>query len=152
MRIELTIRAAALAVLLAMAGAPARASETNCTMTFDLQGWSAFYKTASGGGVITCDNGQTANVAIEATGGGLTVGKSKVSDGHGKFSPVSAIDELYGAYAMAEAHAGMGPSSSAQAMTKGTVSLELTGRGQGVDVGFAFGKFTISPSAHGAGR
>jgi hypothetical protein len=28
-------------------------------------------------------------------------------------------------------------------MTKGTVSLTLTGTGKGVDVGFAFGKFTI---------
>ena len=152
MRIDLTIRAAALAVLMAVAGTPASGAETNCTMTFDLQGWSAFYKTASGAGRITCDDGQTAKVAIKATGGGLTVGKSKVSDGHGKFSPVSRIDDLYGAYAMAEAHAGMGPSSSAQAMTKGTVSLELTGRGQGVDVGFAFGKFTISPSGDGAHR
>lgn len=152
MQIDLTIRAAALAILVTTAGTPASGAQTNCTMTFDLQGWSAFYKTASGDGVITCDNGQTANVAIKATGGGLTVGKSKVSDGHGKFSPVSAIDELYGAYAMAEAHAGMGPSSSAQAMTKGTVSLELTGRGEGVDVGFAFGKFAISPSGHRAAR
>jgi hypothetical protein len=152
MRIDLTIRAAALAAVVLIAGIPASGAETNCTMTFDLQGWSAFYKTASGSGRITCDDGQTAKVAINATGGGLTVGKSKVSDGHGKFSPVSGIADLYGAYAMAEAHAGMGPSSSAQAMTKGTVSLELTGKGQGVDVGFAFGKFTISPSGSGAGR
>ena len=151
MQIGLTTRAATLAVLVTMAGTPASGAETNCTMTFDLQGWSVFYKTASGGGIITCDNGQTAKVAIEATGGGLTVGTSKVSDGHGKFSPVSRIDDIYGAYAMAEAHAGMGPSSAAQAMTKGTVSLELTGQGQGVHVGFAFGKFTISPSGHGPG-
>jgi hypothetical protein len=113
-------------------------------MQFSLSGWSAFYKTASGSGTVTCDDGQTASVGIRATGGGLTVGKSKISDGHGRFSNVSDIGDIYGAYGVAEAHAGMGTSSSAQVMTKGTVSLELTGKGQGVDLGFAFGKFVIS--------
>jgi len=123
---------------------PAQARATKCSIRYTLQGWSAFYKTASGNGTITCDDGQSAAVSIRATGGGLTVGKSKVSDGRGKFSEVASIGELFGAYANAEAHAGMGPSSSAQVMTKGTVSLELTGTGQGVDLGFSFGKFTIS--------
>ncbi|MBX3025924.1 hypothetical protein KF840_13535 [bacterium] len=133
------------------AALPARAAETHCAMTFDLSGWSAFYKTASGAGTITCDNGQTARVAIAAKGGGLTVGTSTIRDGHGRFSPVASISDLYGDYGMAEAHAGMGRSSSAQVMTRGTVSLELTGKGQGVDVGFAFGKFTIAPRG-AAGR
>ncbi len=117
---------------------------TSCTMEFTLKGWSAFYKTASGTGTITCDNGHKVAVGIKATGGGLTVGKSKITNGHGKFSPVDNVSELFGNYAEAEAHAGMGASSAAQVMTKGTVSLELTGKGQGVDLGFSFGKFTIS--------
>jgi hypothetical protein len=150
MRTHLMIPAAALAVYLAAAVTPAQAAETHCSMTFDLSGWSAFYKTASGGGTVTCDNGQTAKVAIKATGGGLTVGKSKITDGHGKFSPVSGIADLYGDYGMAEAHAGAGKSAAAQVMTKGTVSLELTGKGQGIDVGFAFGKFTLSPAGAAA--
>jgi hypothetical protein len=135
-----------LAVAFACAGAMARAAraDTACEMQFSLSGWSAFYKTASGSGMVTCDNGQTASVVIRATGGGLTVGKSKISDGHGRFSNVSDISDIFGAYGVAEAHAGMGKSSSAQVMTKGIVSLELTGKGQGVDLGVAFGKFTIS--------
>jgi hypothetical protein len=145
MRTYMNARVAMLAILLVAAGTPARGVQTNCTMVFDLEGWSAFYKTASGDGTITCDNGETAAVAIKATGGGLTVGKSKVTDGHGKFSPISSLSDVYGPYGMAEAHAGMGTSSSAQVMTKGTVSLELAGKGQGVDLGFSFGKFTISP-------
>ena len=143
MRILARVPAAAIVVLLAAATQVA-AAETTCTMTFDVSGWSAFYKTASGGGTITCDNGQTARVAIKTTGGGLTVGKSKITDGHGTFSPVSSISDLFGDYGIAEAHAGAGRSASAQVMTKGTVSLELTGKGQGVDLGFAFGKFTIA--------
>ena len=138
-----SIAAVAAAALLAPA---TRAQAVTCTMVFNLSGWSAFYKTASGHGTITRDNGQTAHVSIKAKGGGLTVGKSKVTNGRGKFSPVDSINELFGSYAAAEAHAGMGPSSTAQALTKGTVSLELTGTGQGVDLGFSFGGFTITRS------
>lgn len=133
-------------VILAVSGGAlsAAAETTRCTIRYDLEGWSAFYKTASGTGTVTCDNGTTAAVAITTKGGGLTVGRSKVTDGRGKFSPVTSIDEVFGDYGVAEAHAGAGTSSSAQVMTKGTVSLELTGTGTGVDLGFSFGRFTIA--------
>ncbi|MDX2170484.1 MAG: hypothetical protein SF182_25655 [Deltaproteobacteria bacterium] len=138
------VRGAALGLLgLALSAAPVAAASISCTIRYDLAGWSAFYKTASGSGTITCDNGQTAAVKITTKGGGLTVGRSKVTDGRGKFSPVTAIDDLFGDYGVAEAHAGAGTSKSAQVMTKGTVSLELTGTGSGVDLGFSFGRFTI---------
>jgi hypothetical protein len=122
----------------------ARAATTACSITFSLAGWSIFYKTASGTGTVRCDNGQSARVTIRSAGGGFTFGRSRIDDGRGRFSPVADIDEVFGSYAMAEAHAGMGPSASARALTKGTVSLELSGTGQGVDVGFAFGDFRIS--------
>src|SRR5262245_25352842 len=86
----------------------ARAQMTKCQMDFNLSGWSAFYKTASGSGTVTCDNGQKATVTVRTKGGGLTVGKSKVA-GHGKFSEVSSINDVFGSYAAAEAHAGAGP-------------------------------------------
>ena len=116
---------------------------TRCEMTFDLKGWSAFYKTAKGTGTIRCDNGQTASVRIKAKGGGITFGKSEVVGGTGKFSEARSIDELFGSYVQSEAHIGAGKSASAQAMTKGEISLALSGTGRGVDIGFAFGKFTI---------
>jgi hypothetical protein len=115
----------------------------SCEMTFDLKGWSAFYKTAKGDATISCDNGQSANATISAKGGGLTFGKSEVINGTGKFSGARDIGELFGSYAQAEAHAGAGKSVAAQAMTKGEISLVLSGSGRGVDVGFAFGKFTL---------
>jgi hypothetical protein len=126
------------------AAEPAKKAGTiACEMTFDLKGWSAFYKTSSGEGTIKCDNGQSMKVKITAKGGGITFGKQEILGGTGKFTGASSIDELLGGYAQSEAHAGAGKSASAQAMTKGTVSLTLTGTGKGVDVGFAFGKFTI---------
>jgi hypothetical protein len=116
----------------------------NCTMTFDLKSWSAFYKSSTGDGVITCDNGQTAKVTIKAKGGGITFGKSDVINGTGHFSGARGIDELFGSYAQSEVHVGAGKSAAAQALTKGEISLVLSGKGRGVDVGFAFGKFTIA--------
>jgi hypothetical protein len=114
-----------------------------CKMNFNLAGWSAFYKTMSGTGTVTCSNGQKMNVSVEAKGGGLTVGKSSLS-GKGEFSGVKNINDILGSYATAEASAGASKSSGAQAMTKGEVSLAIAGTGEGWDIGFSFGKFTIT--------
>jgi hypothetical protein len=128
-----------------VAPTPAQAAaNVKCTMTFEMKGWSAFYKTASGTGTVKCDNGQTARVKLSAKGGGLTVGKSSIEDGHGEFSTVTGISEIFGSYAAAEAHAGAVQSGAAQVMTKGEVSLALSGKGRGFDLGVAFGKLTIS--------
>lgn len=133
--------AAALALL--VAAAPAAAGDVSCRLDFDMSGWSAFYKTASGTGRVSCDNGQSMAVRIEARGGGLTIGKSEIRGGRGEFSGVDSIQDVLGTYAAAEAHAGVVRSSKAQVMTKGEVSLALAGTGDGVDLGVAFGAFTL---------
>ena len=130
--------------LLMMAPALADTNTTVCQMDYTLKGWSAFYKTAHGSGTITCADGQTAQVKIKATGGGLTAGKSEIREGYGKFSEVANIKELFGSYATASAAAGAVQSSEAQAMTKGEVSLALAGKGTGMELGLSFGKFTIT--------
>lgn len=124
---------------------PAQAAgPIDCNLRFNLAGWSIFYKTSSGTGTITCSNGQSSKVTINSKGGGLTVGKSRITDGRGAFSGVRDINDVFGTYATAEAHAGASKSSKAQVMTKGDVSLALAGKGEGWDVGIAFGKFVIS--------
>lgn len=135
-----------LAALLATTSSPSQAAAANvdCKLSFNMKGWSAFYKTASGSGTITCSNGQSMQVKLSARGGGLTVGKSSIEDGRGEFSAVANIDELLGSYVAAEAHAGAVKSAKAQVMTKGEVSLALSGTGRGWDLGIAFGKLTIS--------
>jgi hypothetical protein len=122
-------------------------AKVKCTMTFSLKGWSAIYKTSSGKGVIKCSNGQSAKVALDAKGGGLTVGKSSVDDGIGEFSAVHDISELFGSYAAAEAHAGAVKSANGQVMTKGEVSLALRGKGRGWDLGVALGRLKITKAA-----
>ncbi|MBJ6981621.1 hypothetical protein [Luteimonas sp. MC1572] len=136
---------AAVAVALLLAAAPASARGVSCRLDFDMSGWSVFYKTASGTGRVSCDNGQGMAVRISAKGGGLTIGKSEIRGGRGEFSPVNSIREVLGTYVAAEAHAGAVKSSKAQAMTKGEVSLALAGTGEGWDLGVAFGGFTIEP-------
>jgi hypothetical protein len=140
-------RAAFVACLLAASFATQaeenKKAKVDCTMKFSLSGWSAFYKRADGTGTVTCNNGQTARVKLEARGGGLTAGKSSIEDGKGEFSNVKNIDEIFGKYVNAEASAGAVKSSGAQAMTKGEVSLGLAGTGRGWDLGISFGKFTI---------
>ncbi|MEO5595677.1 MAG: hypothetical protein ABIQ97_00810 [Lysobacteraceae bacterium] len=122
----------------------ASARDIDCKMHFNLKSWSLFYKTAHGSGTIVCDNGERMNVKLSAKGGGLTVGKSKIEDGIGTFSDVESIKQTLGTYGSADAHAGAVKSAGAVAMTKGNVSLALSGTGQGWDLGVAFSGFTIS--------
>ncbi len=117
-----------------------------CKMRFDLTGWSAFYKTETGHGTITCNNGEAARVTIRTTGGGITFGKSEVS-GTGTFTGARSLTEVLGSYVQADVHAGVVKSADAQALTKGEVSLVLAGTGRGIDLGIDFGEFTISRAA-----
>lgn len=126
-----------------LAAEEAKQGLVDCKMTFNLRGWSAFYKTASGNGTIRCSDGQEAKVKIRAKGGGITFGKSEIVGGTGTFTGARGISELFGSYAQSEAHAGAGESKDVQALTKGLVSLVLKGSGRGIDIGFDFGKFTI---------
>ena len=128
---------------LALLPTPARASELSCKMSFQLSGWSVFYKTASGSGTVRCSNGQTLHVKLSAKGGGLTFGKTHIDNGIGRFTGVYDIHEVLGHYANAEAHAGAVKSAGAQALTKGNVGLALSGKGEGWNLGVAFGAFII---------
>ncbi len=119
--------------------------ETQCHLNFSLSSWSVFYKRGKGSGTISCDNGQSSSVAISTHGGGITFGKSKITHGHGTFSKVHDIHDLYGGYAESEAHAGASGSADAHAMWNGDVSLAISGSGKGWDLGFDFGKFKITP-------
>jgi hypothetical protein len=83
-------------------------------------------------------------VKINITGGGLTFGKMDIHDGNGTFSQAININEIFGAYVAAEAHAGAVKSAQASVYTKGEISLALTGTGRGMNIGIDFGKLEIS--------
>ncbi len=142
---KISVIATLLTLAVACGGAQTASGQLiKCKLTFRLQGWSVFYKTAKGSGTITCDNGQSARVTLSTKGGGFTVGKSTIENGKGEFSEVGSIDELFGSYATADASAGAVRSSDAQVLTKGNVSLALSGTGRGWDLGVSFGAFRIT--------
>ena len=126
-----------------LANDESKPAKKDCDMTYTLKGWSAVYKTAHGTGTITCDNGQTADVELSIHGGGLTFGKTEIYNGKAEISGVHSIDQIFGSYAAASAHAGVVKAGETYVMTKGPVSLALAGGGSGVDVGIDFSKFTI---------
>lgn len=134
---------AVLLLVAAFAVAVPAEADTVCRMNFTMTGWSFFYRTADGNGTISCENGQTANVHVWSKGGGVTFGRSKIKDATGRFTAVDDISDLFGTYVQSEAHAGAGNSTKASALTKGTISLSIVGKGRGVDVGISFGKFVI---------
>jgi len=138
------LRLPSLALLLVLCATPSLAmAKIDCELRFSMSGWSAFYKRASGTGTVTCDNGQSMRVKITAKGGGLSFGKSRIDDGLGKFTEVYDINDIIGGYATAEAHAGAARSATARIVTKGPISLALSGKGRGWDLGVAFGSFII---------
>ena len=129
--------------LLVATGASAAQNGIQCRMTFTLSGWSVIYKTANGTGTVTCNNGRSMRVRLDAKGAGLTVGKYKLTNGHATFSHVTSINQILGTYASASAHAGAVHSGHVAAMTKGPVSMTLGGNGEGWDIGAALSGFTI---------
>jgi hypothetical protein len=147
------IAAASLVLFAASAGAEDAGAEdkynpemTSCKMVFNIKGWSLGIASSKGEGTISCDNGQTAEVSLDSKAVGFTVGKSAIRGGQGSFSPVSDIKELYGDYGALKAHAGAGSSSgAASVLTRGEVSLSLSGAGQGVDLGVSIGRLAVEP-------
>lgn len=142
MRTLLTIALAA-GLGAATTGTQAHAANMTCKMNYSLTGWSIFYKRVTGTGTVPCSNGQRLPVRLSAHGGGPMVGKYIIRDGFGEFGGVHHIRDVLGTYASASADAAAGKAATAQAMTKGDVSLALSGKGEDWNLGVAFSGFTI---------
>jgi len=124
---------------------PSRADAmTSCTMTYKLSGFSLAYKQYDGTGNVSCNNGQQAQVILASKSIGFTIGKSEI-EGTGVFSDVKNLNEIYGSFLALEGHAGATTSVDGQVLTRGEISLILSGKGRGVDIGVSLGALTISP-------
>lgn len=126
--------------------APAQASDQfiSCSMYYKLSGWSFVVRQYDGSGNVTCSNGQRAQVKLRSRGVGFTIGKSDL-EGTGYFSELKDISEIYGAFVALEGHAGVIRSGHGQIMTRGVVSLAISGTGRGFDIGVTLGGLDISP-------
>jgi len=128
-------------VCLTFLSTPIQAAQ--CSVKYNLKGWSIFYKAYQGSAVINCPNGQSARVNLNLKGGGFTFGSSEITNGKGVINGVSNINEVYGTYFTMDGHAGFSDSVEARLLFKGSTSLGLTGKGNGFDIGFSFGALTI---------
>ena len=80
--------------------------------------------------------------SCSAKGGGVTAGKSEES-GHGDFSPVGHIDDLLGRLRGGTGSCRGRRFGAGQVMTKGEVSLALTGKGHGWSLGVDLSELKI---------
>ena len=135
----------ALVLLLGMS-LPAAAAKgpQECTLRYTLTGWSVLYSTASGTGKVTCNGGRSLTVKIRARGAGLSFGRLRTIEGHGRFTGVSRIRDVLGSYMAVDAHVGVHRAGSAHAMTNGPVRLRMAGKGRGWDLGFSISNVTLS--------
>ncbi len=118
--------------------------DLRCSLNFTSKQWSALYASAVGEGTVTCKDGSSMPVAISAKGVGITAGKWKITEGKGTFTHVSKIEDVLGNYLAVSGDVGVSKAGTAQALTKGKVSLALAGKGEGFDVGIAISAFKIS--------
>lgn len=138
-----TVASIAVAAVGLSLSAYAQADTLSCRLDFTMKGWSAIYKTATGSGTVTCDNGATMKVLLESKGFGLTAGKSTIDVGQGAISGLKDINDVLGHYASADASAAAIRAGAVTVLTKGEVSLGLSGTGRGWELGVSFSDFTI---------
>ncbi len=115
-----------------------------CSLSYTMKGWSAFYKAYSGTGTVTCPSGKTAKVKLSLKGGGFTFGASEITKGKGRIHGVNKISDIYGGGFAIGGHAGFNKSIEARIVPRGSRSISLSGKGTGYDVGWSMGSFKIS--------
>lgn len=115
----------------------------SCRMSYRLKGWSFAYKQYDGSGEVSCNNGQRAQVILESKSVGFSIGVSEI-EGTGQFTALKNIDEIYGTFVSLEGHAGVTKSAAGQVLTRGVISLALSGEGRGIDIGVTLGGLKIS--------
>ncbi len=120
------------------------AEAEECDLKYTMKGWSAFYKTYKGSGVVTCPSGKSANVNLSLKGGGLTFGASEITNGKGKIRGVQSIGDIYGGAFALGGHAGFTKSVEGRWIPRGSRTVTLTGKGKGYDIGWSMGGFRIS--------
>jgi len=138
----------ALTVAVALIGTSAALAEQprtiDCTLRFQLSGWSSIYERVDGTGIVACTDGTSMPVVVQAHGAGLTAGRSKITAGTGEFTDVRQIGDVMGTYAPGDV-TGVVHSGEAKLLTNGKVSLGLAGKGDDYDFRSGVVGFAIHP-------
>ena len=118
-------------------------SAVDCTIRFQLSGWSAIDERVDGTGIVACADDTAMPVLVQARGAGLTAGKPKVTSGTGKFGDVRRISDVMGTYARGGAAVGAG--SGTVLLSNGKVSLGLAASGTASDLSSGIAGLTLRP-------
>jgi hypothetical protein len=119
-------------------------SHVDCNLRFTAGQWSPQQAAVTGAGMLTCTNGSAMPVMVGASGPGIAAGRWSITDGRGAFGRVARIEDILGSYAAIEGDIGVSAAGTVQALTKGKLSLRLSGKGQGFSAGIAIRDFSIS--------
>jgi len=117
----------------------------DCTLRFQLSGWSASYERVDGTGIVACADGTSLPVFVQARGAGLTTGRPKITAGTGKFAGARRISDVLGTYAQGDVYAGVAQPGEINLLGNGKVSLALAGHGDGFDLRSTIAGFAIHP-------
>lgn len=123
---------------------PYSAQAMDCSFKYNLKGWSAFYRTGTGAGAVSCSNGQSASVKLNLKAGGFTFGVFDITEGKGKFLNVNNINDIYGGYFEVDGHAGFVKSVEGRALPFKPIFFSMTGKGTGYNLGFSLGAVIVS--------
>jgi len=115
-----------------------------CQISFSSNEWSAAYARMVGQGLVSCDDGSSMPVWLWAKGGGITAGMWKITDGKGKFHNVRKIEDVLGEYISVSGDIGVSRAATARLLSKGKITLSLTGKGEGFDLGIAINEVKIT--------
>jgi len=142
MLVAVTVAVALIGTSAALADQP---RTIDCTLRFQLSGWSAIYDRVDGTGIVVCTDGTSMPVFVQAQGAGLTAGRSKITVGTGEFTGVRQIGDVMGTYAPGDWIVDVVQSAEAKLLSNGKVSLGLTGKGDDYDFRSGVVGFAIHP-------
>ena len=117
----------------------------DCTLRFQLSGWSPSYERVDGTGIVACSDDTSLPVFVQARGAGLTTGKPKISAGTGKFAGARQISDVFGTYAQGEMYVPVAQSGEVNLLGNGKVALALAGKDEGFDLRSSIAGFAIHP-------
>ncbi len=119
-------------------------SAEDCSLSYTIKGWAAFYKTYTGTGTISCPSGKSAKVNLSLKGGGFTFGAYNVTEGKGVIRGIEKIEDVYMTSFMMDGDAGFGKSIEGRWAPKGARMMTFTGKGTGYNLGWALGSVSIT--------
>ena len=97
----------------------------DCTIRFELSGWSAIYERVDGTGTLNCTDGTTMPVDVYARGPRLTAGRLQMRVAKGKLEAVQRLSDVWGTYTQEDVYDDPPDVVSSKSLSNGKVSISI---------------------------